>query len=85
MPAKKKKKVRNGILSTEPPLQFTPDQMGELKEQYRQLKQHYIKYFKTMKILIQRYFLLDQHMYHQTTHHLPLSSLTELYKQYYHQ
>ena len=49
---KKKKKVRNEILSTEPPLQFTPDQMGKLKEQYKQLKQHYIKSFKTMKILI---------------------------------
>ena len=47
-----KKLVRNGISSTQPPVQFTPNRMGKLKEQYRQLKQHYIKYLKTMKILI---------------------------------
>ena len=44
--------VRNGISNTQPPAQFIPNQMGKLKEQYRLLKQHYIKYLKTMKILI---------------------------------
>ena len=70
--------VRNGISS---PVQFTPNHMGKLKEQYKQLKRHYITYLKTMKILIQRYFSFDQHTHHQKTHLLPLFSLTELYEQ----